>query len=377
MSEFRVKVINTINDIDSLLWDEFFDYQIENRYFYFKTLEESEKNKVKFYYILFYKETRIIAIVPLFILSFPIDISVQGYFKKITEMLKKVFPRLLNIKTVFIGNINNNGGIGIDKNISNIELLFKKIIVEINKIAKEEKALLINFKDFSVKYANIMKKNGFSCIESYPNTKLEIKFKNIEEYLKNLSHATRYDMRRKIKQYSQLPPLNLEIKNNCSCDIDLIYELYLNTVKNNDLIFEIISKDFFINLTKNMPKETFFFIWKLNGKIVSFEVSSIINNTMLAHYIGFDYEILYKYNLYFITFLDRMDWCIKNNIRYLKSGGFGYEPKKRLKFDFERNFFYMKPCNRILEPFFKLGLLFFKPENQDKDLKFLKKMNKI
>lgn len=261
--------------------------------------------------------------------------------------------------------------------IKKIKLLFKEIIAEINKIAKKEKALLINFKDFPQNYANILQRNGFVPIETYPDTKLEINFKSIEEYIENLSDATRYDIRRKIKNYSKLSPLTFEIEKDCSKHIDRIYELYLNTVKNNDLIFEIIHKDFFINLTKNMPEETHFFLWRLNEKIVGFEVSSVINDTLLAHYIGFDYEIAYKYSLYFITFLDRIQWCIKNNIKYLKGGGFGYEPKKRLKFNFERNFFYMKPRYKILEPFFKFGLLFFKPENHDKDLKFLKKINKI
>lgn len=378
MHNYKTEIINSINEVDRNTWREFFGGHILRRYGYYKTLEESEFDEFKFYYLQIYKDSKLTAIAPLFVMDFPIGFSLTGSLKKISDFINKHFYRLVNIRTVFVGTPSScYCEIGISPQEENHQYLHKILIYEIAKLAKKEKALLIAFKDYPRKYKNFLEQNRFSELLAYPNVKLDINFSSFEDYLKSLSYKTRYDFRRKLRVYSKLTPISLEVKNDCFDCIDRVYELYLNTVRKNELHFEIVKKQYFINICKNMPEETRFFLWRLDNKLIAFNLCLASGDMLIGDHIGLDYDIAFKYGLYFILFKDKIEWCLNNNIKIFDEGTFSFDPKKRLKFNFYKNYFYMRPRIKNLSIIFKVLSSFFKPEKQDPQLKFLKKFNKI
>ena len=64
-----------------------------------------------------------------------------------------------------------------------------------------------------------------------------------------------------------------------------------------------------------------------------------------------------------------MTWAIKNGIKKYEMGITGYEPKRRLGFDFIPLYLYVKLRNRMLRPVFNLICQFLKFENFDADLR--------
>jgi len=99
--------------------------------------------------------------------------------------------------------------------------------------------------------------------------------------------------------------------------------------------------------------------------MVSFAFCLIRGNYFIDYYLGFDYSIAHKYNLYFIRFRDLLKWCIANGVKKYEMGVTTYEPKRRLGFDFVRLYFYIKHRNRLINPFLKIIGHFIKPENFD------------
>ena len=93
---------------------------------------------------------------------------------------------------------------------------------------------------------------------------------------------------------------------------------------------------------------------------------------MIDYYVGFDYSVALKHHLYFIKFRDSLNWCIKQGIGRYEIGTTGYEPKRRLNFDFRPLYIYAKLRNRMLRPVFNLICQFLKFENFDPDLKKIK-----
>ena len=67
-----------------------------------------------------------------------------------------------------------------------------------------------------------------------------------------------------------------------------------------------------------------------------------------------------------------MKWCIENKIKRYEIGFSGYEPKRRLGFDFTPLTIYAKHRNRIMNSVFKMLAHFLKFENFDPDLKAIK-----
>jgi predicted N-acyltransferase len=137
--------------------------------------------------------------------------------------------------------------------------------------------------------------------------------------------------------------------------------------------FEIMPIDFFKNVAKNMPNNVRFFLWKADKKIVAFLFALISEDSILDYYIGLDYSVAHEYSLYFIKFRDTIKWCIDNKIKKYEMGTTGYEPKKRLGFDFIPVYLYAKLRNRVFRPVFKILCRFLQFENFDPILKEMKK----
>ena len=118
-----------------------------------------------------------------------------------------------------------------------------------------------------------------------------------------------------------------------------------------------------------MPKQTKYFLWRIDGKLVAFLFCLVSKDVMIDYYVGLDYSVAYKYHLYFIKFRNTINWCIKHGIKKYEMGTTGYEPKRRLGLDFVPLYIYARLRNRALQPIFNLICQFLKFENFDPDLK--------
>ena len=95
----------------------------------------------------------------------------------------------------------------------------------------------------------------------------------------------------------------------------------------------------------------------------------VSKDMLIDYYVGLDYEVAYKYHLYFIKFRDVLDWCIKHGIKRYEMGITGYEPKRRLGFDMIPLYLYVKLRNPALRPVFNLICQFLKFEHFDPELR--------
>ncbi|MDD5429059.1 MAG: GNAT family N-acetyltransferase, partial [Candidatus Omnitrophica bacterium] len=159
--------------------------------------------------------------------------------------------------------------------------------------------------------------------------------------------------------------------------LEQVYGLYLQMIDKHEMGFEVVPKDFFRNISKNMPGQVKFFLWRIEGKLVAFLFCLISDGTMIDYYLGLDYAVAHKYHLFFIKHRDAMNWAINNGIKRYEMGISGYEPKKRLGFDFTPLNIYAKYRNPVISPVFKLMCNFLKFENFDPELKKIKKENLI
>jgi predicted N-acyltransferase len=131
-------------------------------------------------------------------------------------------------------------------------------------------------------------------------------------------------------------------------------------------------KKFFHDISLNMPEETKYFLWKIDGNVVAFNLCLVKNGVLVDAYIGMDYNFAHKYHLYYLTFRDILVWCMENKIAVYEAGALNYDPKKRLDFDFIPQYIYARHINAIANFFFGGICALIKPENYDPLLKTLK-----
>lgn len=369
----KVKIFRKMEEISPEEWNSVFPDVLESHSF-FKTLDESGFEQFSFYYILVYEGDTPVGATACFRMDYPLDTTAGGALKNVFSAAKKFLPHAFNLKVLICGLPISQGRFGIASD--NPQRVVHAIIEAMEQIAREEKVAIIAFKDFGMEQVPLLdplQRRGFHKFESLPSTKLDIGFGNFEEYLKTLSKATRYDLRRKFKKVEQLAKIEMEVTDELDGTLDQVYELYSQTKAKGDIQFENVPKEFFSRLSKNMPGKVKYFLWRLDQRLVAFVVGLVSKDFFLDYYIGLDYSVAYDYHLYFLRFRDMMNWCLENKIKTYEMGTSSYEPKKRLGFELIPLFVYFKHRHPLINPLFKILTALLKPQNFDKDLKKMKR----
>lgn len=362
-SGLTVKIVRRIEQIPFDDWNSVFPKALEN-YYFFKTLDESSFPQFSFFYIMVYDSGRPIGATSCFLMNFPVDTAASGLTKKITGFIRHFTGNLLNPKILMCGLPMGQGRIGLD---GEPDKVVQAVCGALEDLAHKEKAQIIAFKDFNSDYRSVLDnllKNGFTRMGSLPSTSMEISFDSFEDYLKSLSGISRSGLRRKFKEIDGKVKVDLEVKNRLTDrELEEAYALFLQTTNKQELQFEELPRDFFKNISRNMPDETKFFLWRIDQRLVSFAFCLAKGEYFIDYYLGFDYALSYKYHIYFQRFRDLMLWCIDNKMKTYEMGPTGYEPKRRLGFKFVPLYIYAKHRNRLINPFFKVFCRLLQPSN--------------
>ena len=367
------RVTRKIEDIPQGDWDKVFPNVLES-YDFFKALDESKLEQFSFYYIMVYDGGIAVGAAPCFSMKYSLDTSINGPMRSILNQVKKIAPDILSLKTLICGMPMGQGNLGLagDKTA-----VFKAILQKMEEVAKHEKASILAFKDFPLGYNpvfSLLLDGKFTKVDSLPYAEMDLNFRSFDDYLKKLSGATRYDLRRKFKKVDGAVNIKMEIAAELTDELfDEMYDLYKQIVEKHEMGFEVVPIEFFKNMAKNLPKETKFFLWRIDGELAAFLFALVSEDVFIDYYLGLNYKFAHEYHLFFIKFRDVMKWCIKNNIKKYEMGISGYEAKKRLGFDFTPLNIYVKHRNRLMNPVFRLLCSLLKFENFDPDLKKVKR----
>lgn len=365
----KTKVSRRITEIPPDHWNKVFPDVLES-YDFFKTLDESGLGQFSFYYIMVYDRKTPVGATACFLMNYSLDTSISGPLRRVTNSIKKRLPSIFSLKVLICGMPIGPGRIGV---IGPADTVLKVILRRMEQIAKKNRVAITAFKDFDNAYTGMLdplQKSGFKKMDSLPSTELNVWFKDFEEYLKTLSGANRYDLRRKFKKVDGRVAIRMEITDEIGDGVlQDVYKLYLAILEKHDMGFELLPIEFFKNISKNMPGRTKFFLWRIDGKLAAFLLCLVSEKRLIDYYVGLDYSVAHKYHLYFIKFRDVLNWCIKHKIKEYEMGITGYEPKRRLGFDFVPLYLYAKLRNRLLRPVFNLLCQLLKFEHFDPALR--------
>lgn len=372
MKNINYKIVDSVVKIKKEEWDFIFG-DISEGYQFYKTLEESSLVEFKFYYIVLYRDDCAISIAPLFVSDFNLDIAVEGGIAKAIQAIRKyINPRFLIFKTLFCGSpFGENGILGIASGVTK-----EDAIIEVTRIMHEfsEKRgiRLIIFKDFletNTSLLDPLTKQGFLKVKSFPSVVNELNFNSFDEYMHSLGYATRKSLRKKIKKAYSSAEIKVKITDNIDDVADEIFRLYENTYHSGATKFERLTKEFFIRAAKNMFPHAKFFLYYVDGKLGAFNLCLVYRDLFIDKFIGFDYDISRKYNLYFVSWCFNIEWCLKNSIRFYQAGQTDYYPKLKLGGKLIPLYAYLRHENALLNWALKILSVFLRPENFDEDIR--------
>jgi len=353
-----------LKDIPRQDWDQLFGEELIESYGYLKTLEDGGTEELSFGYLVGKRSNRIVLILPFFIMDFSFAMLAPKFLHKIAG----IFERWLKLKVLFLGSPTTEGfsmGLSADEDP---ELILDNAVEALRIFSKNEKIggmAFYNLSSKGLKLNEYLKRRKFLKLETLPTTSIDLKASSFEEYIRSLSKNTRKDLKKKLRRSQELARLKTETREDISSIIDQVYTLYMNNVNDADVHFETLTRDFFLNICRNMPGVAKYFITYDNEKIVAFNLCLIKNGVFIDKFIGFDYNVARKYHLYYTTFCHNIDWCTKNGIRVYQPGFSDYHPKIRLGAKLIPLHIYAQAFNPVLHSILKLIRPWIEPKNMD------------
>ena len=231
---------------------------------------------------------------------------------------------------------------------------------------------LIMFKDFLDVDMPLMKpllQQNFFEAESFPSVRVELGSGGIEEYFQTLGRHTRKSLRRKIKKTLSLEPIEVKVIDTVEPIIDDVYQLYLNTYNASTVRFEKLTREFFINVGRYMSGQAKFFLYYVEGRLAAFNLCFHHQDILIDKFIGFDYALTRKYNLYFFSWYKNIEWCLKHSLHFYQVGQTDYEEKLRLGGHPLPLHVLVRHNNRIINMVLKNISQLFTPSQNDESLK--------
>jgi predicted N-acyltransferase len=202
--------------------------------------------------------------------------------------------------------------------------------------ARDLDCALIVLKEFPAKYREPLRSllaAGFARVPSMPMTTLAINYSDFDDYLsKNLSPGTRAKTRRKLRAAERAePPITMSIVADATPIIDDIYPLYEKVFERSPLQFEKLTRQFLCEIGRRMPDKVRFFVWRQDRRVIAFGLCMVQGDNISHDYVGFEYEVAFKLNLYYRVFHDIISWAIANGYTRFYSGSLNYDPKWHLR----------------------------------------------
>jgi predicted N-acyltransferase len=313
-------------------------------------------------------------------MDFSFTTLIRGPLQNFILYVQKIFKRFLKMKLLFIGSpITEYLYLGISQD-ENLENILDQALEKIAQFCKTEKITTLLVYNLTAEHAALAKylaRKGFYRMENFPNARMELNAKSADEYINRLGKNTRKDVRRKLRKSKEAVTLSTELYDNIEKNIDDVYKLYLNNFNESDIHFEVLTPEFFINLCRNMNGAIKCFITRDEEKIVAFNLCMVKGDLCIDKFLGLDYQVAYKYNLYYTTFYHNIEWCIKNGVRFYQPGQGDYDAKIRLGTRLIPLLIYTKSTNLLLKISLKAIIKFSEPKNFDPALKNLKKYKNL
>jgi predicted N-acyltransferase len=335
---------------------------------YYEIIEQTLANDFEHRYLLLEDQAGCLrAIQPIFFVRQNLVEGVPGKLRSIVDLIRRKFPRFLTMRVLMVGCAAGEGHLGAcDANDE--PWVAQALHAILRTYARQNKASLVVLKDFPAKYRTALgnfSANGYARVPSMPMTRLSLLYQNFDEYLSKLSYATRKSLRRKFRKTERAPKIEMEVVSDITPYVDEIYPLYVQVHERSRFKFETLTKDYFRNISQEIPERTRFFIWRQLGKIIAFSFCLVCGDTIYDECLGLDYGVALDLHLYFYTLRDVIRWAIDHGLRYYCSGPLNYDPKLHLGHELMPLDLYVMHTRTLFNPIFRRALKFLEPTRHD------------
>lgn len=353
-------------------WNRLFPDELED-WSYYRAVENS--GLAEFSWVYFgVRDTNgsLCAAVPAFVTDYRLDTTLSGALKRFADWLTRHFPRLLRQKMLSLGSPVAEVchlGFAPDTTTDEQTRLLGAILARVEAFAQENRARMIAVKDASVAqdalWAVAAKAHGLRRQPGLPTAFIDMRFASVDDYLATLSKATRKDIRRKLKDTTQL---RTEWRASIDGIENEVMRLYQSTHANAQFSFEELTPEYFRGVLHEMGDRASCATYWLGEKLVAFNLVLHDGKRLIDKFLGMDYALAREYNLYFYTWIENVRRCIDLDVSVYQSGQGLHALKRRLGSRLSANWLWYRHRNRVVDAIFALVERIARLDRQDPEL---------
>ena len=349
--------INAHPSIDAFApieWNRLFPHERED-HAYLRAIEHAGLAGFRYLYFAVREGKRLLAATPAFITDYRLDTTMQGGVRRTVQALAKVLPRLLRIPMLSLGSpVTERCRIGFapDSAPEQHVAWLDAILARMEDIAAAERLGMLAVKDAPLAepaWQQACPRHGLRALPGLPGAMLDIRWHDIDGYLDSLGAATRKDLRRKRRAGENL---RIEWRTNLDGIADDVQRLYRETLARAQFSFEELTPAYFFNVLRGMPGRAYCVTYSEGERLLAFNLVLRDTECLLDKFLGMDRAAMDRYNLYHVSWLENVRYCIDEGIGVYESGQGLHREKARLGSALQPNVLWYRHRNRFVDGVF-------------------------
>ncbi len=372
-----VEAHRSIEEIPQADWDACFPGDPEG-WAYYRAIEASRLPGFAWVYFAAWEAGRAICVVPGFITRYRLDTTIQGRLRTALAPLLKLFGGLLTLRLACLGSPHADRchlGFAPGLPAARRAPLAASLLAGLDAFAAAEGIGLVAAKDMADAdlgdgLAAAFAEAGFARQPSLPNATLALPPGGEEGYLASLSPGARREVRRKLKsqplvhvdvrrgqQALELVPQIMQLYENQRCDSAVDFDQ-----------FEALTPDYFRAVLVDPESAAVVFAYVHDAQLVAFNLCLHTGRVFIDKFIGFSAPLSRTLNLYVLSWMNNVRYCLERSIPVLQTGQTAYAMKLRLGSELRPNWLYFRHRNRLLNCVLRLASPLLAADRYDPDL---------
>ncbi len=323
MSMLRQTIISDMADISITDWNSFVKPEDPLwQYELFQFVTRSELGPDGFRFIIFYYEDRIAAIIPLFWFNaLQLIENASAPWQAKIQMLRRAFPRLAEMPTLFCGNLIGEGHFLIASWAKDLQLA-EQIFTSVYQFAREHKLRWIVFKDLNAESIRVLDSHitdsSYFSVDALPDTLLNIRDKTFDNYIDQLKKKPRQKAKKFLRDFHSNPEFHVKMLDwpnyNDNVLLPRIIELYEQVFAKAEMKLEHLTATFFKDLSCHIPRSKVLTLWH-KDKLIAFGLGFLTEDRFVLARMGMDYEFAHEHHLYFVLHYEAIRFAINANCK--------------------------------------------------------------
>ncbi|MDB5444418.1 MAG: hypothetical protein JWP73_2794 [Phenylobacterium sp.] len=327
------RVVRSITEIGAQAWDGCFPGALEG-YDYLAAVEAAGLAGFDWRYVVVEQGGQVLAAAPGFFTDYSLDTTLTDLGRRLVAASRKIAPRAFTVRMACLGSpCTEDVGLGFAAHLPaarRAEVL-RALLTAFEAAAAQAGVWLLAIKDAPERdrevWSQATRTIGYRATPGMPSAELAIDFPDLDGYFATLSHATRKDMRRKLKA---LDELRIEVVQDLTGLEPRILELYRQTRERSDLQFEDLTAAYFTGVLARLRGRAICVVYWAGDELIGFNLLLQDGTTLLDKFFCMESARGPALNLYFVSWFTNVRLCLERGLKRYQSGQAAYENKLRL-----------------------------------------------